>query len=165
MSDPIVMFVQRTTVAWFGLGLLLPGLVDGWRGFLWGGLVRMALQNHATFAVNSICHSFGSRPYATPDESRNNWAVALWSLGEGWHNNHHAFPSSALHGFGWREPDLSGLVIVGLGRLGLARNVRTVPVAARARRQARRSSTRSSTGMRSARESSPANGPSVRSKR
>ena len=74
----------------------------------------MALQNHATFSVNSICHAFGPRPFATRDQSRNNWLIAIWSLGEGWHNNHHAFPSSAYHGMGWRQLDLSALVIRGL---------------------------------------------------
>lgn len=81
-GDRVAAFVDRTTLLWFGLGLGIPALVDGWRGFLWGGLVRLALQNHATFAVNSICHSFGSRPFATQDRSRNNLLIALWSLGE-----------------------------------------------------------------------------------
>jgi stearoyl-CoA desaturase (Delta-9 desaturase) len=137
LDDPVVAFVQRTTLMWFGAGLLLPALIDGWRGFLWGGLVRMALQNHATFAVNSICHAFGPRPFATRDESRNNWVIALWSLGEGWHNNHHAFPSSAYHGMGWRQLDLSAVVIRGLKATGLAWNVKGVPQGAVERRRAR----------------------------
>ena len=137
LEDPVVAFVQRTTLMWFGLGLLLPALIDGWRGFLWGGLVRMALQNHATFAVNSICHAFGPRPFATRDQSRNNWVIALWSLGEGWHNNHHAFPSAAYHGMGWRQLDLSALVIRGLRATGLAWNVKGVPQGAVERRRAR----------------------------
>lgn len=135
LGDRVVAFVDRTTLAWFGLGLLLPGLIDGWRGFLWGGLARMALQNHATFAVNSICHAFGSRPFATRDLSRNNLVMALWALGEGWHNNHHAFPSAASHGIGWRQPDLSGLVIRALARAGTVWNVRTVPPEAFERRR------------------------------
>jgi stearoyl-CoA desaturase (delta-9 desaturase) len=137
-GDRVVAFVDRTTLLWFGLGLLLPALVDGWRGFLWGGLVRMALQNHATFAVNSICHAYGSRPFSTRDQSRNNLLVALWSLGEGWHNNHHAFPSAACHGMGWRQPDLSGVLIRLLARTGLAWNVRTVTADAVGRRRADR---------------------------
>lgn len=137
LDDPVVAFVERTTLLWFGAGLVLPALVDGWRGFLWGGLVRMALQNHATFAVNSICHAFGPRPFPTPDRSRNNWLIAVWSLGEGWHNNHHAFPSAAYHGMGWRQLDLSALVIRGLKATGLAWNVKGVPAGAAARRHTR----------------------------
>jgi stearoyl-CoA desaturase (delta-9 desaturase) len=87
----------------------------------------MALQNHAMFAVNSIGHAFGSRPFGTSDRSRNSLPIALWSLGEGWHNNHHAFPSAARHGIGWRQPDLSGLVIQALAGAGLVWNVRSMP--------------------------------------
>jgi stearoyl-CoA desaturase (delta-9 desaturase) len=136
-GDRVLAFVDRTSLQWFGLGLLLPTLLDGWKGFLWGGLVRMALQNHAMFAVNSIGHAFGSRPFATSDRSRNNLPIALWSLGEGWHNNHHAFPSAAFHGIGWRQPDLSGLVIRLLARAGLVWNVRSMPAGAVARRRQR----------------------------
>jgi stearoyl-CoA desaturase (delta-9 desaturase) len=98
----------------------------------------MALQNHATFAVNSICHAFGSRPFITRDRSRNNLVIALWALGEGWHNNHHAFPSAAYHGIGWRQPDLSGFFIRTLNRTGLAWNVRRTPPEAIDRRARRR---------------------------
>ena len=126
-DDPVVRFVDRTTMVWVGVGLGLPFLLDGWQGLLWGGLIRLAVSNNATFAVNSIGHRFGSRPFATNDESRNNLLVALVSLGEGWHNNHHAFPTSASHGFGWRQPDASGLVIGLLARLGLVWNVKRVP--------------------------------------
>jgi len=89
------------------------------------------------FAVNSIGHAFGSRPFATPDHSRNSLPIALWSLGEGWHNNHHAFPSAAAHGIGWRQPDPGGLVIRVLAGAGLVWNVRSMPdeVVARRRRQ------------------------------
>ena len=86
--------------------------------------MRIAFTNHATFAVNSICHMFGSRRFETRDESRNNGWIGLLALGEGWHNNHHAFPSMAIHGIGWRELDVSGLVLRGLGRLGLVWNLR-----------------------------------------
>lgn len=136
-GDRVLEFVNRTSLHWFGLGLLIPTLIDGWKGFLWGGLVRMALQNHAMFAVNSIGHAFGSRPFATSDRSRNSLPIALWSLGEGWHNNHHAFPSAARHGIGWRQPDLSGLVIRLLAGAGLVWNVRSIPAEVVARRQLR----------------------------
>jgi len=77
-----------------------------------------------TWRVNSVCHLFGTKPYATGDESRNNAAVALLSLGEGWHNNHHAFPSSAAHGLRWWEVDLGYWVICLLQTISLERNVR-----------------------------------------
>ena len=92
--------------------------------FVWGGLVRIFAYQHATFAVNSVCHMFGRRDYASRDESRNNWLVALLVMGEGWHNNHHAFPASARHGLRRWQIDLSWLVIRGLERLGLVWNVR-----------------------------------------
>jgi stearoyl-CoA desaturase (Delta-9 desaturase) len=133
-GDRVLAFVDRTSLQWFGIGLLLPALMDGWKGFLWGGLVRMAVQNHATFAVNSIGHAFGSRPFVTADRSRNNLLVALWSLGEGWHNNHHAFPSAAAHGIGWRQPDISALLIRSLAMAGLVWNVRQIPEAVLVRR-------------------------------
>jgi stearoyl-CoA desaturase (Delta-9 desaturase) len=129
LDDPVAVFVSRTAFAWFGLGLLVPFAVAGWTGLLWGGLVRMALSTHATFAVNSICHTYGSRPFATRDRSTNNLLVGVVALGEGWHNNHHAFPGSAAHGIGWRQPDLGSVVIRLLARAGLATNVRGKPEA------------------------------------
>ena len=130
LADPVVVFVDRTMVLWVLLGLLIPYLAAGWKGLLWGGLVRIAVGNHLTFAVNSVCHTFGSRTFETRDQSRNNWFMGVIGLGEGWHNNHHAFPSSAFHGLSWRQPDLSGLVIRLLARLRLVWNVKTPPAAA-----------------------------------
>jgi stearoyl-CoA desaturase (delta-9 desaturase) len=124
LNDRVVMFVDRTPMVWFGLGLLIPYLIAGWPGLLWGGLIRLGYHNHVTFAVNSICHTFGDRPFATSDESRNNWIVGLLAFGEGWHNNHHAFPGMAYHGLGWRQVDLNALVIRGLAGLRLAWNVK-----------------------------------------
>ena len=94
------MLIERTALVWLALGLAVPALIDGWRGLLWGGFVRMAIHNHAMFAVNSVCHAFGSQPFATGDESRNNRLIAVLAFGEGWHNNHHAFPAAAYHGMG-----------------------------------------------------------------
>ena len=91
---------------------------------VWGGLLRIFLYQHATFSVNSICHMFGRKDYRSRDEARNNWLVALLVFGEGWHNNHHAFPSSARHGLHRRQFDVSWWVIRGLERLGLVWNVR-----------------------------------------
>lgn len=123
-ADPIIRFIDRTTVLWLVLGLVIPYLIAGWGGFLWGGLVRMAVLNHATFAVNSICHAFGSRDFDTKDESRNNWIVAALTFGEGWHNNHHAFPAMAYHGMGWRQFDPTAIVIRTLAKVGLVRNIK-----------------------------------------
>ena len=134
MEDPVVMAIERTSVLWLALGLAVPALVDGWRGLLWGGIVRIAIHNHSMFAVNSICHTFGSQPFATGDESRNNRLIAVLAFGEGWHNNHHAFPAAAYHGMG-SGPDVTGLVIRGLERTGLAWDVRRPHPAAVARRR------------------------------
>jgi stearoyl-CoA desaturase (delta-9 desaturase) len=134
MEDPVVMAIERTSVLWLALGLAVPALVDGWRGLLWGGIVRIAIHNHSMFAVNSICHTFGAQPFATGDESRNNRLIAVLAFGEGWHNNHHAFPAAAYHGMG-SGPDVTGLVIRGLERTGLAWDVHRPHPAAVARRR------------------------------
>ena len=122
-DDKMVSFVDRTFVAWVAAGLVLPGLIAGWAGFVWGGVIRMLLVNHATFAVNSICHMFGKRRFATADESRNNWFIALLTGGEGNHNNHHANAKAAYHGLTWREYDLTGYVIRALAVFGLVWDV------------------------------------------
>lgn len=107
IRDRLVMTINRYYLVWVALGLIIPGVL-GWlltqtvtgffTGMLWGGLVRMFLVHHTTWSVNSVCHIFGSSPFPTGDQSRNNAACALVTFGEGWHNNHHAFPSSARHG-------------------------------------------------------------------
>jgi stearoyl-CoA desaturase (Delta-9 desaturase) len=126
LTDPVALIVSRTFVLWMALGFVIPYLVDGWRGVLWGGLVRVFVTHHLTWSVNSICHQFGRRTFDTPDESRNQWAVGLFGLGEGWHNNHHAFPESAFHGLRWYQVDLSGYVIRLLERARLISGVRRV---------------------------------------
>ncbi|MFT3684030.1 MAG: fatty acid desaturase [Phycisphaerales bacterium] len=121
------------------LGLLIPAAMGGfitmsWSGallgFLWGGLVRVLMVHHITWSVNSVCHLWGSKPFESHDESRNNAVVGILAMGEGWHNNHHAFPTSARHGLRWWEIDMSYAFIRVLALLGLARNIR-VPDAAR----------------------------------
>lgn len=124
MGDPIIAFVDRTFLIWVGLGLLIPYLIGGWEGLLWGGFVRIAVVNHVTWAVNSVCHTFGDRPFDIKDMSRNNWIVGLLAFGEGWHHNHHAFPAMAYHGMSWRQFDLSAIVIRLLAKLRLAHNVK-----------------------------------------
>ena len=134
LRDPALRFVDRWFLGWVALGLVLPFFagfaLSGWEvtaglsALLWGGLVRIFLLHHATWSVNSICHMYGSRPFAIRDESRNNWAVALVTFGEGWHHNHHAFPTSARHGLRRLQFDPTYLVIRALEAVGLARNVR-----------------------------------------
>ncbi|HEX3318048.1 MAG TPA: fatty acid desaturase [Solirubrobacteraceae bacterium] len=118
-----------------GLGLAITGTLAGAAtALLWGGLVRVFLLHHVTWSVNSVCHFFGRRRFETDDESTNVTWVALLSFGEGWHHNHHAFPRSAKHGLRWYEPDVTGLIIGALERLGLAWNVvRITPERQRAR--------------------------------
>ncbi|MDX6701230.1 MAG: hypothetical protein QOF26_1456 [Baekduia sp.] len=132
MDDPVIAFVDRTFVVWvlaglavpFGLGWLIGGSLDtALTGLLWGGAVRMLVLHHVTYSINSLCHFFGRRRFTTDDESRNLAWLSLFSLGESWHHNHHAFPTSAHHGMRWYEIDISSLVIRGLRKAGLAWDV------------------------------------------
>lgn len=109
----------------FLLGFALSGgsLLAGLTALLWGGLVRIFLVHHVTWSINSICHFFGSRRFETDDRSTNVFWLALPSLGEAWHHNHHAFPRSAFHGLRWWELDPSGWLILGFARVGLAWDV------------------------------------------
>ncbi len=105
-------------------GFLVTGTLAGAAGgLLWGGLVRIFFVHHITWSVNSVCHFLGSRRFDTDDRSTNVFWLALPSLGESWHHNHHAFPRSAVHGLKRWEPDPSALIIAALEKLGLARNV------------------------------------------
>ncbi|MGZ4140832.1 MAG: acyl-CoA desaturase [Actinomycetota bacterium] len=107
------------------LGLALTGTFHGmWTAFVWGSLVRVFVLHHMTWSINSICHFYGRRPYETDEESRNVWSLSLLSFGESWHNNHHAFPSSAFLGLEWWQVDLGGYTIRAFRRLGLVRDVR-----------------------------------------
>jgi stearoyl-CoA desaturase (delta-9 desaturase) len=133
VRDPMVVFVSRTFFLWVILSLAIPFAIGGWTGLLWGGLVRIFFTHHITWSVNSVCHTFGKREFETRDQSRNEWIVGLLGLGEGWHNNHHAFPRSAFHGLHWWQFDLSGYVIWTLERVGLVRDVYRVSPAMRAR--------------------------------
>lgn len=137
VNDRMVVFVSRTFLLWSILAFVIPFAIGGWTGLLWGGLVRIFLTHHVTWSVNSVCHTFGKRAYETRDRSRNEWVVGLLGFGEGWHNNHHAFPRSAFHGLRWWQFDLSGYVIWTLERLGLAHDVYRVAPALKARRSLR----------------------------
>ncbi len=123
LKDEDVVFIQRTALFWCTLSLVVPLAIGGWSGLLWGGLVRIFVSQHVTFAVNSVCHMFGSRPFETKDRSTNHWLVGLLGMGEGGHNNHHASPRSARHGTRWWHFDTSWKVIRLLERLGLAWDV------------------------------------------
>jgi stearoyl-CoA desaturase (delta-9 desaturase) len=115
-----------------GLALLAIG---GLPMFLWGGCLRIVFGLHATWLVNSATHMWGSRRFDTIDDSRNNWFVALIGFGEGWHNNHHAHPTSARHGLAWYEFDLSWLELKLLRAVGLVRAVKTASVDTRLQNQ------------------------------
>jgi stearoyl-CoA desaturase (delta-9 desaturase) len=132
-SDTLLRRVSRTWTLWSAVGLLLPALLGGliawtWTGvlpgFIWGGLVRIFLVHHVTWSINSVCHLWGTRPFRSHDESRNNPVFGFIGLGEGWHNNHHAFPTSARHGLRWWEFDATYWIIRGLELCGLAWKVK-----------------------------------------
>ncbi len=135
-ADRLLRILSRLFPLWVALGLLIPTVVAGlvtrsWSGallgLLWGGLVRICLVHHITWSINSVCHIWGAQPFKTHDHSRNNVIFGVFAFGEGWHNNHHAFPTSARHGLRWWQLDTSYLVIWLMSRLGLAWNVKTPP--------------------------------------
>jgi stearoyl-CoA desaturase (delta-9 desaturase) len=118
---------------WVALGLLIPTLLGGlitlsWTGallgLLWGGLARMCLFHHVTWSINSVCHLWGGQPHESRDHSTNNAVFGILALGEGWHNNHHAYPTSAQHGLRWWQIDISYWVIWTLACVGLAHKVK-----------------------------------------
>jgi stearoyl-CoA desaturase (Delta-9 desaturase) len=130
LADRDIRFIGRTFPLWvlaglalsFGLGVALSGgsVIGGLTGLLWGSGVRIFLLHHATFSINSLCHFFGRRKFRTGDESRNLAWLAPFTLGEAWHNNHHAFPTSARHGLGRWQLDPSARIIELLGACHLA---------------------------------------------
>ncbi|MFT7629958.1 MAG: stearoyl-CoA desaturase (delta-9 desaturase) [Mariniblastus sp.] len=142
MEDKILMSIDNHYIKWVIATLLIPTVIGGVAalfgptvtvssvalgaglGFIWGGLARVCLSHHMTWSINSICHIFGSRDFKSSDDSRNNLFFGVLSHGEGWHNNHHAFPTSARHGLKWWQFDLSWIVIRGLQKCGLAWNVK-----------------------------------------
>ncbi|HMJ52497.1 MAG TPA: acyl-CoA desaturase [Polyangiaceae bacterium] len=104
--------------------MLLAAALRGWDGFLWGYVVSTCALMHGTFAINSLAHVYGSRRYETSDTSRNNWWLALLTLGEGWHNNHHRYMSSARQGFYWWEVDVTYYVLKALSWVGIVWDLR-----------------------------------------
>lgn len=132
-KDPVVQWVERYFGLWMILSLLIPTLIEAvimrslhgaLLGFLWAGLVRIFVVHHVTWSINSICHVFGSRPFKSDDNSRNNPFIGILAMGEGYHNTHHAFQTSARHGLRFFEPDISWYVIWFLSKLRLVWDVR-----------------------------------------
>jgi len=132
LEDPGMMRINRLFIPIvilgllipFGLGFALTGTLTGaLTGLLWGGFVRIFLIHHVTWSINSVCHFYGRRRFETDDQSTNVFWLAIPSLGESWHHNHHAFPRAAVQGMRWWEIDLSAGVIWLLEKLGLAWNV------------------------------------------
>jgi stearoyl-CoA desaturase (delta-9 desaturase) len=132
VKDPVISWVDRWFLAWafggllvaFALGYAIGGtLTAALTGLLWGGGVRMLVVHHVTYSINSLCHFFGRRRFETDDHSRNLLWLAPFSFGESWHNNHHAFPTSASHGMSRWPVDPSWLVIRALEAVGLAWDV------------------------------------------
>jgi stearoyl-CoA desaturase (Delta-9 desaturase) len=133
LADRAISRVSRMFGLWVAVSLLLPAVLGGlitwsWAGiltgFFWGGLVRLAISNHVTWSINSICHMIGARPFRSRDRSRNFWPLAILSMGESWHNLHHADPTCARHGVLRGQIDISARLIWIFEKLGWAYDVR-----------------------------------------
>ncbi len=133
INDPVARPVSKLFGLWVILGLLIPAGIGfawygSWKGallgLLWGGLVRLFVCHHVTWSINSACHLWGARTYKSHDHSRNNMLFGVLALGEGWHNNHHAFPASARHGLEWWQLDLTWLTIKAMEKVGLAWDIK-----------------------------------------
>jgi stearoyl-CoA desaturase (delta-9 desaturase) len=127
LADPVHRFLNRVHIlpnVLVGFALYAWG---GWSYVIWGVFLRMVVELHVTWLVNSASHTWGYRTYDTPEDSRNLWWVGLLAWGEGWHNNHHAFPRSARHGLEWWELDANWVVIRMLRAVGLAREIQLLP--------------------------------------
>ncbi len=126
IKDPYYVWLNRC----FFVPLIVLGVMlfvfGGWGVLLWGVFLRLTLALHATWLVNSATHMWGRQRFATGEDSRNSWWVALLTFGEGWHNNHHAYPTSARHGLRWYEIDFNWLGIRALQLFGLARSIKRV---------------------------------------
>lgn len=131
-DDPVARYVSRTYPLWVLAGLAIPAAIGaawsgsfagGVAGFLWGGLFRIFLVFNAASLINSVCHVHGTKTYALANHSSNVWWLAIPTLGESWHNNHHAFSRSAIFGHRWWQIDIGGSVVRLLAALGLAWDV------------------------------------------
>jgi stearoyl-CoA desaturase (delta-9 desaturase) len=133
LKDRALVRTSNLFVVWAFMGLALPALIGGlvtmswtgaWTAFFWAGLVRVALLHHVTWSINSICHTVGARPFTARDRSTNFWPLAILSMGESWHNLHHADPTCARHGVLRGQIDISARVIWAFEKLGWAWNVK-----------------------------------------
>jgi stearoyl-CoA desaturase (Delta-9 desaturase) len=133
LADPDITRIARQFPLWTVLSLLSPALLgglvttSGWAAltaFFWAGLVRVAVLHHVTWSINSICHMVGDRPWTRRDRSTNVWPLAIASMGESWHNLHHADPSCARHGVGRGQVDMTARLIWAFEKLGWAHDVR-----------------------------------------
>jgi stearoyl-CoA desaturase (delta-9 desaturase) len=133
LRDRWMVRVHKLFAAWTATSLLLPAVIGGLWGwsfeaalqaFFWAGLVRIALLHHVTWSINSVCHTIGKRPFKTRDRSANVWPLAILSMGESWHNLHHAEPTCARHGVQRGQLDSSARIIQAFEKLGWAHDVR-----------------------------------------
>jgi stearoyl-CoA desaturase (delta-9 desaturase) len=133
LADPDIRRVDRQFLGWSVVSLAAPAVLGGlitWSwwgaltGFFWAGLVRVGVLLHVTWSVNSICHMIGNRPFTARDRSTNFWPLAIASMGESWHNLHHADPTCARHGVGRGQLDMSARIIAIFERLGWVHDVR-----------------------------------------
>lgn len=143
LRDPVIRFFEKTQLLWYILTFILPGAiafaVTGswgafWQAVLWAGAVRVFVMHHVTWSINSICHTWGTRPYDSPDIARNNAIFGIAGYGEGWHNNHHAFPDSAYLGHRWYQVDLGKYVLWFLRGIG---QIKTMKVPTKEERHAK----------------------------
>jgi stearoyl-CoA desaturase (Delta-9 desaturase) len=120
LKDQDVKHISKYYIYYSNMGLIIPLLLAGWQGFLWAGCMRLFVSSHVTWGINSLCHYRGKRSYETNENSHNSFFMAIFSFGEGWHNNHHRFLQSAYLGLKWHEIDMGKMVLIGMKRIGLA---------------------------------------------
>ena len=126
-SYPELMWLHRLEILPAAVVAVLCFLLAGWSGLVVGFLWSTVLLYHATFCINSLAHVHGRKRYVTGDDSRNNWLLAFFTMGEGWHNNHHAYQSSVRQGFRWWEIDVTYCLLKGLSFLGIVWDLKAPP--------------------------------------
>jgi len=129
--DVVIPVILGTSLFVFGEVLyhLYPEFnTNGWQMFIWGFVVSTILLYHITFTINSVAHTVGSRRFDTKDDSRNNWFLAIFTFGEGWHNNHHYYPGAARQGFLWWEIDFTYYILKSFEKIGLVWDLKELPV-------------------------------------
>lgn len=127
-KDPVHRLISRLYCVPILLSAFLLFAVGGWAMVVWGVAARVVVGWHTTWFVNSLAHMYGGRPHETGDLSTNNWFVAILTFGEGWHNNHHAFPTSARHGLAWYQFDMNWITIRIFEKLGWAKKIKLADV-------------------------------------